>query len=385
MENNMQNASGSKLTVWEAACIITGYGIGGGVMAMPYLAARNGVVVSLLILIVAYFASLLMHLMVADLSLRAGSGQIIVVFERFLFRGKFKKVLTIIFFGMITVVLFTTLATYITGAGEIISAHLNISPFLSRLIFYAAAASVVVFGLKAVGISEKIAVFFIFVLIAVFAIASFLNIKNPLPLAPGGWKEALAYFGMAMFSFVAFFSVPQAVDGLGGDVKKIHKALFIGFLNIFIMIFIIVLCALLSSTEITPLAMIGWSTGIGPWAQLVGAMFTLLAMITTYWSISLALADILREQTKLNRFVCWLIATIPTLLLTLLGQGGFMEFVRFAGGLNAILISILLVPTFLGANREGPTLLMGRFAALPVLILVILTYILMAIGSAVQL
>jgi hypothetical protein len=190
---------------------------------------------------------------------------------------------------------------------------------------------------------------------------------------------------MAMFSFVAYFSVPQAVDGLGGDVKKIHKALFIGFLNIFIIIFVITLCALFSSTEITPLAMLGWSAGIGTWAQLVGAAFTLLAMITTYWSISLALADIIREQTKFSRIASWLIATIPTLLLTLLGQGGFMEFVRFAGGLNAILISLLLVPTFLGANREGPTRLMGPFAALPVLILVILMYILMAIGSTVQL
>ena len=354
-------------------------------MAMPYLAQRNGVAVSLLILVAAYFASLLMHMMVADLSLRAGSGQIIVVFERFLFRGKLKKVLTIVFFGMVTVVMLTTLATYITGAGEIIAAYLHTGVFLSRLVFYAAATSVVVFGLKAVGISEKIAVFVIFVLIAVFAAASFFNIKNPLPLAGGGWKEALAYFGMAMFSFVAFFSVPQAVDGLGGDIKKIRKALFMGFLNIFIIIFIITICALLSSAEITPLAMLGWSEGIGAWAQLVGSLFTLLAMITTYWSISLALADIIREQTKLNRIVSWLIATVPTLLLTLLGQGGFMEFVRLAGGLNAILISILLVPTFLGANREGPTRLMGRFAALPFLIIVALTYILMAIGSAVQL
>lgn len=32
-----------QLTVWESACIVTGYGIGGGVLAMPWLSARNGV------------------------------------------------------------------------------------------------------------------------------------------------------------------------------------------------------------------------------------------------------------------------------------------------------------------------------------------------------
>ena len=381
----METAGKPKLTVWEAACIVTGYGIGGGVMAMPYLAARNGIAVSLLILAAAYCFSLLMHMMVADLSLRAGSGQIIVIFERFLFRGKFKRALTVIFFVMIALVLLTTLATYITGSGEIISTYLKTSPLWGRLIFYAAAASVVLFGLKAVGISEKIAVAMIFVLIAVFAIASFFNIKNPFPLTAGRWKDALGYFGMAMYSFVAFFSVPQAVEGLGGEVKKIRKALVIGFLNIFIIILMITLCSLLSSAEITPLAMIGWSAGIGRWAQIAGAMFTLLAMVTTYWSISLALADIIKEQTKLGRVTSWLLATLPTLLLTFVGHGGFLEFVRLAGGLNAILIAIMLIPTFLGANREGPTRLMGKFAALPVLIIVVLSYILMAIGSTIQL
>ena len=43
------------LTVWEAACIITGYGIGGGVLAMPYLTAKNGIIAAGLILLVAMF------------------------------------------------------------------------------------------------------------------------------------------------------------------------------------------------------------------------------------------------------------------------------------------------------------------------------------------
>jgi len=374
----------TRLTVWEAACIVTGYGIGGGVMAMPYLTARNGVVLSAIILVASYLFSLLMHMMVADLSLRSGGGQVVAIYEKFLFTGKLKKPLTIAFFCMVALVMLTTLSTYISGAGEIISSYLNINILLGRLMFYIAAAIVVLFGLKAVGVSEKIAVFLIFALLAVFAAASFMNIRNPLPVKPGAWNEALAYFGMAMYSFVAFFSIPQSVEGLGGDIKRIRKAIIIGFINIFVMIFIITLCALLSSTEVTPLAMIGWSEGIGKWAQLVGSVFTLLAMITTYWSISLALADIIKAQTKIGTRISWLLATLPTLLLTLLGQGGFMEFMRIAGGLNAILIAVLIVPTFRGADKEGPTLLLGKFASLPAQILVVLSYILMAVGSVVK-
>ena len=374
----------SRLTVWEAASIVTGYGVGGGIMAMPYLAARNGVIMSLAILVGSYLISLLMHFMVADLSLRAGGGQIVAVYDKFLFRGRFKKFWTLVFFIMVALVMLTTLATYITGAGEILTEYLHIGTMWSRIIFYVAAASVVLFGLKAVGVSEKIAVSLIFVLLAVFAVASFLNIRNPLPVKPGSWNEALAFFGMAMFAFVAFFSVPQAVEGLGGDVKKIRRAIVLGFINNFAIILVVTLCSLLASTEVTPLAMLGWSDGIGTWAQVVGSSFILLAIITTYWSISLALSDIIRVQIKLDHRFSWLLATFPTLLLALWNQEGFMEFMRMAGGLNAILIAILIVPTFRGADKDGPTRMLGRFASLPAQLFVVLAYIVMAIGSVVQ-
>ena len=195
-----------QLTVAESACIITGYGIGGGVMAMPYLAQKHGVVVSLLILAAAFGASFVLHVMIAELAVKSGGGsQIIEVFSRYLFQGKYQKVLTAGFFVIMALVLFTNLAAYISGAAEIISELLGISLWLSRLLFYAAAASVVLFGLKAVGISEKLAVTVIFLLVGVLAFFSLAHINNPLPVRAGRVTEGLAYFGMAMFAFSAFF------------------------------------------------------------------------------------------------------------------------------------------------------------------------------------
>ena len=94
-----------QLTVAESACIITGYGIGGGVMAMPYLAQKNGVVVSLLILAAAFGASFVLHVMIAELAVKSGGGsQIIEVFSRYLFQGKYQKVLTAGFFVIMALV-----------------------------------------------------------------------------------------------------------------------------------------------------------------------------------------------------------------------------------------------------------------------------------------
>lgn len=373
-----------QLTTWEAACIITGYGIGAGVLSMPYMAARNGLILSTLILILSLLASYVLHLMIAEIALKEGNGgQIISCLNRFLFRGKTKQVLTVIFFVLMAVILVTNLAAYISGAEEIIVGLLPIPSIAAKLLFYVVAASVVLFGLKAVGVSEKIAVTVIFALIAALAVASLLNIRNPLSLSAGSLNDALAYYGLAMFAMSAFFSVPQAVEGLSGDTKKIRKAVFLGLLNNFILILVISVCSLLSSTEITELAMVGWSAGIGLWAQLIGGLFTVLAMLTTYWSLSLALGGIVDDMLHTGTKISWLLATLPSLILVLFNAAGFLDLMRTAGGLIAIIIAVMVVPAYHNARRDVPENNLLRCSGLPLEIVIVIAYILMAVGSVV--
>ncbi len=372
-----------KLTTWEAACIITGYGIGGGVMSLPYLAERNGIVMSIFILSLAFVASYILHLMIADLALKTdGGGQIIACLSKFLFRGKLKNVLTISFFVLMLAILCTNLTGYISGAEEILIELFDISALTAKLIFYVVAAAVVLFGLKAVGISEKIAMAIIFSLIGVLAVASLFSDGNRVPLVKPDLNGALAFYGMAMFSLAAFFSVPQAVVGLGGDTKEIKKAIFVGFLNNFIIICVICFCALYASDEVTSVAMVGWSKGIGLWAQIVGSAFTVLAMLTTYWSLSLALADIVRETVGWGHRPSWLVATAPSLALALFNLGNFMEFMRLAGGLISIIVAVMTIPAFMNARNEVPGSIIKRNGNI-VCILTIIAYVLMGIGNIV--
>lgn len=378
------NDKNETLTVWQSGCIITGYGIGGGVMALPFVASKVGIWGAFGILTLAFVSSVILHIMIAELSLKSGEdGQIITAFSKYLFKGKAKNVLTVLFFCIMALVLVFNLAAYVEGAAELISPLLGIPVIVSKLIFYILAASVVLFGLKAVGISESISVIIIYLLIAILAVFSFLNINNTLPFAFGGVNPMLAFFGLSMFSFSAFFSVPQAVKGLGGDRKKILKAVVLGMFNNYVLIIIVTVSALLSSVEITEVAMIGWSRGIGRWAELVGTIFTLLAMLTTYWSISLALSDIIKEQFKLDSRLCWLLATLPSLLVTFLNIASFMDFMRIAGGLIAIMVALMVVPAYRACRKEGGENLLGRASSLGMDIFIIVMYIMMAVGNVV--
>lgn len=375
--------SKKKLTVWESACIITGYGIGGGVLSMPYLTERNGLLMALLILLAALAASYVLHLMIADLAIKNGGGQIISCLSRFLFRGKLKLFLTVAFFVLMALNLCVNLAAYISGAEEIIVQLLPVSPFVAKLLFYALAASVVLFGLKAVGISEKYAVTVIFALVGVLAVSSFFAELHMPPAFGGSLNEGLAYFGMAMFAFAAFFSVPQAVEGLENNVKDIRKAIFLGMFNNFILIVLISLCALVASPQVTEVAMVGWSAGIGAWAEILGGVFTILAMLTTYWSISLALGSIVEEQTKLGSRLCWILATLPSLLLTMLNLGSFMSFLRMAGGIIGIIVAVMVVPAYRNARKDVPGSILTKCGGTPTQIIIVLAYVLMGIGSVV--
>ncbi len=373
-----------ELTTWEAACIITGYGIGAGVLSMPYLTEKCGFIISVIILIAALFASYFLHVMIADLAMKTSEGgQIISCLSQFLFRGKLKKPLSITFFVLMAAILVTNLAAYITGSEEVILGLFNMPKIVADIIFYVVAAAVVLFGLKVVGVSEKVAVTIIFCLIGSLTIASIVAPHNQISLRPGTVNQALAYYGMAMFAMSAFFSVPQAVEGLRGNKKKIKKALFLGFLNNFILIVTISFCTLWASTEVTEVAMVGWSKGIGLWAQIIGSVFTILAMLTTYWSLSLALGGIVNDMLKIGDKWSWVLATLPSFIIALLGLGDFMDLMRTAGGLIAIIIAVMIVPAYRNARREVPGSLLEKNGGVGMQIAMVVAYVLMAVGSVV--
>ena len=55
----------AKLSLFEASSLIAGIGIGGGIMAVPYLASFNGFAEIFAAMTAAYTISLILHLMIA--------------------------------------------------------------------------------------------------------------------------------------------------------------------------------------------------------------------------------------------------------------------------------------------------------------------------------
>jgi len=377
-----------ELTFLEATSIVAGYGIGGGVMAIPYLSSNNGIPTTVFVLILAFAVSTLLHLMIAEMSCRnKESSQLLELLGKYVFKGSIGKIGLWVFFGAMTITMLANLAAYVAGAGEIIESLTGMPLWIAESIFYVVAAGVIFFGLKIMGVCEKIAVAGIFIIMTILIVATLTIDLNPLPVAPFAENKAIALFGMIMFSFSAFFSVPQAAEGLSRDGKKVSRAVILGIGINMIIVVAVTLCTLLASDPVTEVAIIGWSKGIGNWANLVGSIFVLLAMITSYWAISLALADILVDRLKIDFRLACLAATLPSFLISVIGFTGFLGFMRLAGGGIAILVAVLVIPAYrMDRNahadiKEGWSL--GALGSLPVQILVLLGYLMMAYGSMV--
>jgi amino acid permease len=190
---------------------------------------------------------------------------------------------------------------------------------------------------------------------------------------------------MVMFCFVGFFSIPQTVEGLSWNKKLVPWAVVIGIGINFTFTFVTTVMAMLVSKEVTEVVIVGWGKALGPWAYYMGCIFVLLAILTSYWSVSYALAIVLVERFKWGYRASWLASTLPTLSLALSGIAGFLELLRMAGGAIAILVAIMVIPTLRASRMRGGEQVfdMGIWGGTAFQILIVLAYILAAVGSSV--
>jgi len=378
-----------QMTMFEAASIVTGYGIGGGIMAVPYLASLTGWLPFILIALAAFFFSVLIHLMIAELTMwDSSSSQLVEILGKYLARGKARKPVTWVSFVLIVCAFFANLSAYIAGGGEVLRDLLSIPLWGGHLLMYLIAAGVVFFGLKAVGVSEKYGVLAILCVVGVLAVAS---LRLPFHLNWTGSatiNAPLALYGMIMFSFAAFFSVPQVAEGLSRDKTRIPKAIVLGIAMNLVVVIIVTIMVTGVSQEVTRVAITGWGKALGNWALVFGSLFILLAMLTSYWSISFALATIIKDRLKCGDRLSWLMATLPTLLIVITGFLDFIGFMRLAGGVIALLVGISVVPALRSVRKHGdirnPGWKMSFGGGTIFQILVVLAFLLMAYGSAIE-
>jgi amino acid permease len=378
-----------QLTSLRATALMVGAGVGAGIMAVPYLADRVGPLPLAIILVVAYAAATVIHLMLVEILLRTGQPlQVVELMRLWVLDRPGRRPLLWLVFGLLTLAFMAALAAYVAAMAEIVTEATDIPQAVAQALVYVVAAGVVFFGLRAVGLFATAGVVALIACVAVLVVGA-LGAPVKLELGVrGSVGDGLALFGIAMYGYYAFFSVPQVVQGLAPDGRAAARAVAAGLAVNGLLIALVALVALSVSEPVTEVAVVGIADQLGPWAGSIGAVFITVALLTTYWAVSLALADIVAQRLSVGFRPAWLAATLPSLLLLYVGALGFLDWLQLAAGLTAIVIALVTVPMYLNARRDGPVTepdwSLGRGGSRPVLVLALLATVLMAAGSLLE-
>lgn len=373
----------AELTFLEATSIIVGHGVGSGILSVPFLASRNTWWDILWIVAVAYCINLVMHYMIAELSYNNNGAQFIKCFENELFTGKFKKVATWIAFGLLGLSVLVNVAGFIAGASAVLRSWFGIPDWAGMLIYYVFAALVVFYGMKLVGICEKISVFAMVAVIGILFAATLFSDTSALPSTFVAGTNLLALFSMVSFSLSAVMSVPQVVKGLQGNTLRIRASIATGMgINVGLILIVTFMTLLGAGSKITEDgALVDLANHLGGWVAIVGYIFSLLALSTSFWANTLNLRDIVHEQTKWSIRLSYVVATVPCLVLALIGLQSFVGFTRLASVIQVLTGIGIIISYNRSRKREKASPICGVFGILIFQILVVLSSLLATVGA----
>lgn len=370
----------------ECAGIIVGHGVGSGILAVPFLASRNNWWDFFWIIGVAYFINLVLHLMIAELSLNNKGAQFVKCFQRELFTGKLSKTATWIAFAFLGFSVLCNVVGFITGSAAALNSWLGLPSVAGMLVYYVAAAGVVFFGMKFVGVCEKYSVFAMIAVVGILFAATLNSETSPLPnrfIAP---SNLMALYSTVSFSLSAVMSVPQVVKGTDGNRKKIIGAIAAGTGINAVLIVVITFMTLIGagSAISTNGALVDLSAHLGGWASVIGYIFSLLALSTSFWANTLNMRDVISEQTGWNNKLSWFLASFPCLILALFGFTSFVGFARIAGVIQVLTGIGIILAYNRSRKRAAASSICGKFGALPFQILTIASSLIATIGSVVK-
>lgn len=375
--------SEAQFTTFEAISMIVGNSIGTGIIAVPYLAVRNSMWDVVWMVALSYVVNVILHLIIAELSYNNGGVQLVKSFEGELFHGKMKKIFSWIMFVVYGLAIMVGVSGNINGGAQIFVNWFGLPLWAAQLIYYLIAGSVVFMGMKAVGIAQKYSVALLLIIVAVMTAGTFLRPLNTLYTAPFHINNLLALYSMVVFATSANQAVIQVVKGLNGDSKRIRKTIFTGFGLSSLFVLVVTLTVLLGTKGAVDkeLAYMQLGESIGGWALILAGIFSLFALLTTFWSNTLALRDVVHEQVGTGNRVSWLIATVPCILFAVFGVSSFIVLTRIMSGV-VVLVSIMLVLTY-GKSRKkvGSSPICGIFGTVPFQVLMMVSTIVSAVGA----
>jgi amino acid permease len=309
--------------------------VGVGIFGVPFAFAKAGFGIGLAWLIGIAAVMALFYLMTAELVLRTeGDHQLVGYAERWL--GPWAR-RAVVFTSMLGI--YGALLAYTIVISQflhnVLSHFVTLDPQLYSILFTLALAPILLFRLRTVAFVEQVmTVLFITIVLVVLA-AGVWHVE------PANYGYVIKYYwflpyGVLLFAFGAQTSIPIVRRLLRGDEKRIGPAIVtaLGTTAVLYAIFAAIVVGI-SGVATSPDALAGLFDTLGVPIIILGSLFGILTISTSYLMLGTALLEIFHLDYRRRLFPAWLLTIVPPLLFY---ASGFRNFIDVIGTVGAVAV-----------------------------------------------
>jgi len=161
-------------------------------------------------------------------------------------------------------------------------------------------------------------------------------------------------YGVVLFAFVGASAIPGMREELKENKQLMKKAIIIGSLiPFFVYLLFMMVVVGVTGAGTTEIATIGLGKVIGQHMILLGNLFVIFAMATSFFILGLALKWMLHYDYKMNKTVSWAIACFAPFLIFLAGARSFINVIALTGAIAGGVEGILIVLMAKRAKTKG--------------------------------
>lgn len=338
-----------------ALSILIGTIVGAGIFGIPYVISKSGIIPGFFYFLILGGAVLLIHLFFGEIILRTN--------EKHRLPGFAKKYLgekgRIIIAASTLLAVTGALLAYTIIGGDflkiILSPFLNLSSFYFSLIFWAILTFFIFQGIKLIAPAQLLmnaAFIFIIFLIFYFALPK-INLQNFTLVNP---ENIFLPYGIILFSLIGWSAIPiiSEIFKNSEEKRKIKKVIIASTVVVIFLYFLFILSVVgVSGQDTSSEALFGLLPFLGQKIVVLGALFGMLAIATSFLILGNYLKNTLFYDFKIPRpFSAAISCGIP-LILFLIGFRGFIEVVGFVGTLVGVIEGVVIILIFKKAKTLG--------------------------------
>lgn len=311
----------------RAAGVLFSTVVGAGMLSIPYVVSRVGTAVGVFYILGMGLVMCTVHLLIAEIVIRTRTHLQLTGIVRKYIGARAMWLMALVFL----VLHIGAMVAYLIGEGESLSALLGGPAIFWTILFFILGTLVIARGSKSIARFDfwmsiaTVSAISILVWQSLDAVASWVY-------APHMGASLLLPFGVLLFAFHGTSAIPELEMIVGSDARALRKAVLVGSLvPIFIYTIFAVVVVAVTGSATTQVATIGLGSAVGSRVIIIGNLFAVIAMSSSFVTIGQALRRTFQWDYGWHSIAALAAAVGIPLVLYIVGARQFIQVIAFVG------------------------------------------------------